>query len=55
MILYRFGGGGGAPGPRGALGGAGLLLVGLGGVWLFNNALFNGKHLVIPSPSQLQD
>ncbi|KAI7476611.1 Prohibitin-2 [Hortaea werneckii] len=45
----RFGGGGGAPGPRGALGGAGLLLIGLGGVWLFNNALFNvdGGHRAI--------
>lgn len=40
----RFGGGsgGGAPSPRKALGGAALLGLGLGGVWLVNNALFNG-------------
>ncbi|KXL45813.1 hypothetical protein M433DRAFT_88852 [Acidomyces richmondensis BFW] len=46
----RFGAGGSGPtGPRGALGGvAGLLLLG-GGIWVFNNALFNvdGGHRAI--------
>ena len=48
----RFGGaGGGAPPPRGAVGGlVGLLALG-GGVWLFNNALFNGMyHHISHSP-----
>ncbi|KAF2152472.1 hypothetical protein K461DRAFT_278701 [Myriangium duriaei CBS 260.36] len=36
----RFAGGGG-PNPRAALGGLALLGVGIGGVWLFQNALFN--------------
>lgn len=41
-------GAGGMPGggnPRGALGGIALLGLGIGGVWLFNNALFNGTWL----------
>lgn len=36
----RFAGGGG-PSPRGAMAGMGLLAVGVGGLWLFQNALFN--------------
>ena len=41
--MDRFSGGGaGGPAPKGALGGlASLILLG-GGVWVFNNALFNG-------------
>jgi prohibitin 2 len=40
----RFGGGGGGP-PKGSIGGiAGLLFVG-GGLYLANNALFNGESL----------
>ncbi|KAK5124370.1 Prohibitin-2, subunit of the prohibitin complex (Phb1p-Phb2p) [Meristemomyces frigidus] len=46
----RFGaGGGGGPSPKGAIGGfASLLLLG-GGIWVFNNALFNvdGGHRAI--------
>ncbi|KAF4547474.1 Prohibitin-2 [Elsinoe fawcettii] len=37
----RLGGGGGGPGPRGAIGGAALLIAGAGGLYLFQNALFN--------------
>lgn len=38
----RFGGAGGGGPPRGVFGGlGGLLLVG-GGIWMANNALFNG-------------
>ncbi|PSK46376.1 prohibitin-2 [Elsinoe australis] len=37
----RMSGGGGGPGPRGAIGGAALLFAGVGGIWLFQNALFN--------------
>ncbi|KAJ9621635.1 Prohibitin-2, subunit of the prohibitin complex (Phb1p-Phb2p) [Taxawa tesnikishii (nom. ined.)] len=37
----RFGAGGAGGNPRGALGGIALLGLGVGGVWLFNNALFN--------------
>jgi len=33
--------GGGAPNPRGMAGGVVLAVAGLGGVYLFNNALFN--------------
>ena len=45
--MYRFGGGaGGTPNPRGALGGmASILLIG-GGIYLFNNALFNGTSTI---------
>lgn len=40
---YRFGGaGGGAPTPRGAIGGMASLLAIGGGIWFFNNALYNG-------------
>jgi len=40
----RFGGGAGGPGgnPKAALGGMGLLILGTGALWTFNNALFNG-------------
>lgn len=38
----RFGGGGGGP-PKGAFGGLGALFVIGGGVYLANNALFNGS------------
>lgn len=41
----RFGAGGGGPGPRGALTGIGGLILLGGGVWFFNNALFNGMHI----------
>ncbi|KAG8628977.1 hypothetical protein KVT40_002842 [Elsinoe batatas] len=37
----RIGGGGGGPGPVRALGGFAVLAAGLGGVWVFQNALFN--------------
>lgn len=41
----RFGGAGGGGPPRGVFGGlGGLLLVG-GGIWMANNALFNGIFL----------
>lgn len=42
--------GGGLPGgPRNFFGGAfGLLLLG-GGVVAFNNAIFNGKHTILPA------
>lgn len=41
--MGRFGAGGaGGPGPRGALTGIGGLILLGGGVWFFNNALFNG-------------
>lgn len=39
--MYRFGAGGPTPNPRGALGGIAVIALGLGGVYLFNNALFN--------------
>lgn len=40
----RFGGAGGPGGnPKAALGGMGLLIFGTGALWMFNNALFNGK------------
>jgi prohibitin 2 len=39
---FSGGGAGGAPGPRGALTGIGGLILLGGGVWFFNNALFNG-------------
>ena len=39
----RFGGAGGPGGnPKAALGGMGLLILGTGALWTFNNALFNG-------------
>ena len=37
----RFGGGGGGA-PKGALGGLGGIVVIAGGIWMANNALFNG-------------
>lgn len=37
----RFGAGGGGP-PKGTLGGIGGIVVLAGGIWLANNALFNG-------------
>ena len=42
----RFGGGAGGPGgnPKAALGGMGLLILGTGALWTFNNALFNGTN-----------
>lgn len=39
--MYRFGAGGPTPNPKGALGGIAVIALGLGGVYLFNNALFN--------------
>jgi len=40
----RFGGAGGPGGnPKAALGGMGLLIAGTGAIWMFNNALFNGR------------
>jgi prohibitin 2 len=40
----RFGGAGGGGPPKGLFGGiGGLILVG-GGIWVANNALFNGTH-----------
>lgn len=46
MERYRFGGGAGGPGgnPKAALGGMGLLILGTGALWTFNNALFNGRN-----------
>jgi hypothetical protein len=38
----RFGGAGGSPNPKAALGGMGLLIGGTALIWGFNNALFNG-------------
>lgn len=39
----RFGGAGGGGPPKGVFGGiGGLILIG-GGIWMANNALFNGK------------
>jgi len=47
----KFGGGAGGPGgnPKAALGGMGLLILGTGALWTFNNALFNvdGGHRAI--------
>jgi prohibitin 2 len=44
--MARFGGGGaGGPGPRGALTGIGGFLLLGGGIWFFNNALFNGMRI----------
>ncbi|GAB7352634.1 hypothetical protein MBLNU459_g3005t1 [Dothideomycetes sp. NU459] len=37
----KFGAGGSGGNPRSAVGGVALLLLGVGGVWTFNNALFN--------------
>ncbi|KAI4844104.1 hypothetical protein E4T44_05950 [Aureobasidium sp. EXF-8845] len=37
----KFGAGGPTPNPKGALGGIAVIALGLGGVYLFNNALFN--------------
>jgi hypothetical protein len=44
----RFGGGagGGAPTPRGAIGGLGALIFLGGSIWVFNNALFNGTERI---------
>lgn len=47
---YRFGAGGSGGNPRSAVGGAALLLLGIGGIWTFNNALFNGtSHPLSPA------
>ena len=47
----------GMPGgsPRNILGGGGLLLLGIGGFWVFNNALFNGMSYVVRMDSETID
>lgn len=50
----RFGGAGGGGAPKGLFGGiGGLVLVG-GGIWLANNALFNGAFPIISASLQLK-